>query len=171
MMKKLTLTALLVLTALPSQSPTSAGQDDRGNERRALVGLRGVVVIVSIHNTEPALPRFANKEELRTLIEIELRKVGMNIGTAKDLTENPPALIAMVSGIAHSDALITRVELGLYDRVATRRRPADEFGAVIWEKSYSLILTGPGEHERVRNAIRRCVEVFINDWLAANPQR
>lgn len=139
--------------------------------QRDLVGLRGVGVVV-----EEMVPKAENlgltAEQIKTGVELRLRKAGIRVLTEKETLESPgmPYLYVNVSTAFNKDytLLSYAVIVDLMERV-TLANGFNTEGA-IWHTG--MIGGGGTSHIReIRNDVGDQIDKFINDYLAANPKR
>ena len=156
--------ALLVLLLLPGVS--HALTDDQ----EALVGLKGVEVV--IEKIKPAAERLGlTRDQIKTDVELRLRKAGVRVLTEKERLEMPgvPFLYVNVGIAFNADSTLVaysiRAEL---NELVTLDRGFRTRGA-IWDTS-RVGGVGTGRISELREDVGDQVDRFINDYLAANPK-
>jgi len=163
--KALTAVALLVLLLLPGVS--HALTDDQ----TALVGLKGVQVVVEKIDPQAELLGLT-KAQIKTEVELRLRKAGIRVLTGKERLETPemPWLYVNVTVFPPQDlplaAFSIHVEL---KEIVTLANGSTTVGS-IWDTGYVGIV-GKEKIREMRKLVDDYVDKFINDYLAANPKK
>jgi competence protein ComGC len=140
-------------------------------EQEALVGLKGVEVLVEVVKPE-AEHLDLSKDMIKTDVELRLRKAGVKVLTQEDRLKIPgwPCLYVSTTILSERHlyyAVLIKVEVG---EMVTLAR-GQEVYAPIWRTSRTGLLGAPIAIERnIRDKVGDLVDEFINDYLAANPK-
>jgi hypothetical protein len=141
------------------------------HNQKALVGLRGVNVIVE--NISPKAENLGlTAEQIKTDVELRLRKAGVRVLTAKERLAIPgmPYLYVNVSIAFSRDSTLVSYAALVALREWVTLANGFETDAAIWNTG---MVGGCGiNHIReIRIDVGDQVDKFINDYLAANPKR
>ena len=144
-------------------SPNAMSQDPLTQHRRVCVkGLGKISVMVDCYEGEKEQAR-----QLETEIELRLRQAGIEVG---------PRSAYLMLGRNHPDYPwgLCRIQANLQEFGKFERRHGfSELPAITWESS----LNGTRQNikvddwESTRKVLMAAVDEFINDYLAANPQK
>jgi hypothetical protein len=164
-MKTKALIAVVTLLLLPGVSHALT------DEQKVLVGLRGVGV--KVEDMDPQAERLGlTKAQIRTDVELRLRKAGVTVLTEKERIETPGIpLLSVKANTNFSQKLpfvtySTSVDLNEW---VTLARGGETYGA-IWSTA-SLGTIGTTNISKIRDFLGDRVDQFINDYLAANPKK
>jgi hypothetical protein len=159
--------ALMALMALLLLLGVSHALTD---QQKALVGLKGVYVYVE--EMDPQAERLGlTKDQIKTDVELRLRKAGVRVLTEKEGLEPPgiPHLYVRLSiTFRQSGSRVNFLAKVALKEWVTLARGFETFGA-IWEK----ICYGSKETRdirEIRKDVDDLIDYFINDYLAANPK-
>jgi hypothetical protein len=160
---KLIVLSLVMLLLLPGVSHALTAK------QKVLVGLKGVCVLVTdIYPKAESLG--LSKDQIKTDVELRLRKAGVRVLTVKEMHETPgaPDLLVTIVAYIQSNLCAFSIQVDLRELVALAR--GFEVTGTIWEKS-QLGLTPIDQIRFVREGLGDLVDEFINDYLAANPKK
>lgn len=158
--------ALVVLLLLPGVS----------NARRqidALVGLKGVQV--KVQKISPDAERMGlTEDQIKTDVELRLRKAGVRVLTEKEVDETPgqPALYVREDTIVMQDfpIIVNSISVELEEWVTLPRGSQPYVIIIIWSTSQTTPM-GAGKIQQIRGQVGWLVDRFIHDYLAANPKK
>jgi hypothetical protein len=167
------LTAATFLLAVPNANAQQPNPD-----MESLKGLTGVMVVVE--RVDPD----AEREGLTTSaiqmdIEVRLRLAAIPVLTREEGLKLPtaPYLHVMVStftrtsGPTASTIYAYNIVIALRQNVNSIVRPHQMIsGAATWDRS-ELGTVGAGRLPEIRQTVKDLTDIFINDWLTANPKR
>jgi hypothetical protein len=142
--------------------------------RDNLKGLRGFWVLVQMDGPDLEKDHLVTPDLLQTRLELKLRQAGINIFSALEMSKAPGKPVLMLAVAARRvDAMKgynVSVLLGVIERVILERDRRRIIEAMTWkDTSFGLI-----EFRSVRNIydlVSDAADVFINDYLAANPKK
>jgi len=168
-MRKNGVTAILIMALLLLPILSSAEE----YQRETLRGLRGVHVL--IENMQPgAEERFGlTKEQLKTDIELRLRKAGVRVLTTKEMfaTAGMPNLYLNLNAFAYSPGVCAfcayKIKLALIEKV-TLARGFKAQGSIWNTNALEINLKKEDIRQKVRDKVGELIDEFINDYLAAN---
>lgn len=144
-----------------------AATDAATADWKVLKGLKGCELVVASFGAE-ALAAGYSQEAVRSRAELKLRKAGVRVLTKEEnlLIEGRPYLYINVNTTADGTAksVSFSVQVSLFE-VATTARTGSAV-AIIWHTS----AVGRGSVEYVLGSLDRRMDVFLNDWLKANPR-
>jgi hypothetical protein len=164
--KALTATAALVaLLLLPGVSHALT------DAQEALVGLKGVYV--SIEKMAPQAESLGlTQDQIKTDVELRLRKAGVLVLTIEEtgmVPGYPTFYVNIGTTIAQNRSFVPySVILKLIERV-TLARGFKAFGA-IWDTG-RVGAIDLSHITQIRGSVDDLVDIFINDYLAANPKK
>jgi hypothetical protein len=153
----------------PSQS--SLPRIIQADTREVLSGLKGINVVVEYFDPEFEKKGILTKEQIQTDVELELRKFGVKVLSDKESLQEygSPYLYIRTTFFINSYSPFSGViEVALNEKVKLIRQSGwIVVGASTWAK-----VKGFKNYEAndVRELIKEQVDVFINDYLAANPK-
>lgn len=157
----LVLVALILLLPSASQALTF--------QQNVLVGLEGVNVVVSpLDSTVRHLG--LTESQIQTDVELRLQKAGVRVLTVKEQVETPggPFLYVTVTANIWRGCRAYTVLVELYETVTLVR--GFQTAGVIWKKGVIRTSTKIPKERSIRDTLSDVVDVFINDYLAANPK-
>jgi hypothetical protein len=167
-MRKKGLAAILAIAFLLITSVSLAGDE---LEQRALRGLNGVYVLVEVLNPE-AERLGLTQDQIKTDVELRLRKAGVRVLTNEDRYKTPgmPYLYVNVNTSFKSGTGLCAHSVGveLKEMVMLARR--FETVGSIW-RTGSVGTVGIANIKELRGSVGDLVDEFINDYLAANPNK
>jgi hypothetical protein len=140
------------------------------NQQKALVGLKGVYVLVE--SPKPEAQRLGlTKGQIKTDIELRLRKAGIRMLTEKEWLGSPdnPHLSVTVNVITMGGSYSFMVQLYLSEAVTLAR--GNSVMGVIWQTYRIGIGNEQNTATKTREQVGDMVDQFINDYLAANPKK
>lgn len=144
----------------------------REKNRKILAGLQGVGVMMEDFRPEAEKYGF-NKQQYKTDVELRLRQYGVKVLSQKEKLQasgypylyiNVNPLINEKIGLAAMSISVQLKEMVLLERNRTIRDTA-----TTWNKGKTL-LYGLHKLDKTRDDVRDLVDMFINDYLAANPK-
>jgi hypothetical protein len=150
-------------------------------EKESLKGLSGVYVFLNLTEDSPSLEKDGLTEtQIRTDVEIRLRKAGIRVLTIEEAKELPRRPALSVTLLASKSEALTKV-LGEniyaftiqidFKQTATLYHSTDSkvFLVTTWSNS-AVGMTSKRNIRTIREGIGDYVDKFINDYLAANPK-
>lgn len=151
---------------------TTLDEFTREQNREILAGLQGVHVLVEDFRPEEEKYGF-NKQQYKTDVELRLRQYGVKVLSKKEQLQvsGHPCLYINVNPLIDEkvgDAAVS-ILVKLNEVVLLERNPSISTVATTWEKGMILLL-GLKKLDSVRDSVRNLVDMFINDYLAANPK-
>jgi hypothetical protein len=139
-------------------------------EQQLLVGLKGVNVLVEGMN--PQAERLGlTAAQIKTDIELRLRKAGVRVLTKEENMKTPgsPVLYVNVNAIVGQNLpLVTYSSHVALKEWVTLARGGETYGD-IWKNSV-VGTVGIDKITQIRGGVGDLVDIFINDYLAANPK-
>lgn len=156
--------ALLLATVLTTEAPHTQ-ESLLATQVETLRGITTLAVLVE------DVPDFRGlKEQLTTAIEKKLRDNGIEVVPSSNPFVAVLYLNANVMRVRHNGGVTYSIDLEFQRYVTVRVLPAEKdklICAATW--SSGLVGTTPNDPERkVREAVRGLVDLFLNDYLAAN---
>ncbi len=156
--------ALLLAAVLTTETP-NAQESLLASQVETLRGITTLAVLVE------DIPDFRGlKEQLTNAIEKKLRDNGIEVVPSSNPFVAVLYLNANVMRVRHNRSVTYSIDLEFQRYVTVRVLPAQKdklICAATW--SSGLVGTTPNDPERkVREAVRGLVELFLNDYLAAN---
>ena len=148
---------VMVLLVLYSEKTTE--------QRDTLKGLHGVEVVVEL--LRPEAEKYSlTREALQTDVELRLRQHGIRVNPGGPcLYINVNTLVDEQFGCAAVSVLVQ-----LRQQAVLFFNPKTNCNVPTWERS-SVGLFGLSKLRTVRETVQDFVDVFINDYLAANPKQ
>jgi hypothetical protein len=139
-------------------------------QRTALVGLKEVYVLVDSPKPE-AQSLGLTKDQIKTNIELRLRKAGIRMLTEKEWLESPdyPHLSVTVAAITRAGSYAYMLQLYLSEFVTLVR--GNRVNGVIWQTYRIGIGNEQNTETKTQEQIGDMVDEFINDYMAANPKK
>lgn len=137
-------------------------------EQKALVGLKGVQVGVS--KIDPQAERLGlTEKQIQTDVELKLRKAGVKVLTNEDISEAPghPLLWVYVGTNINQGLVGYSIRVYLIELVTLAR--GFQTTGTIWNDSAGGVRTINASE--IRKIVGDLVDGFINDYLAANPNK
>jgi hypothetical protein len=137
------------------------------DEQKALVGLKGVQVLVS--KIDPQAEHLGlTRNQIQTDVELGLRKGGVKVLTVGDMSEAPgyPALWVFVGTNIKQGLVSYSIRICLIELVTLGR--GFQTTGTIWNDSAGGVRTINASE--IRKIVGDLVDEFINDYLAANPK-
>jgi hypothetical protein len=154
---------LLVLILIPGIS--NALTIDQKN----LVGLKGVCVLVEA--LRPEVERLGlNRAQIETDVELRLRKAQVRVLTKEESHKTPgnPFLYVHLNVGVGTNICAFSIYVGLNEEVMLKRG-FNAFG-IIWYKDMAGTVNKTNIRT-IRALVGDLIDMFINDYLAANPKR
>jgi hypothetical protein len=171
---KMSVQAVLALVVVMVSVLVAADQrtlyDVKPIQRTALVGLKGVYVLVESPKPE-AQSLGLTKDQIKTNIELRLRKAGISMLTEKDWLGSPdyPHLSVTVAAITRAGSYSYMLQLYLSEFVTLAR--GNRVMGVIWQTYRIGIGNEQNTETKTQEQIGDMVDEFINDYMAANPKK
>lgn len=141
--------------------------------RNSLAGLEEIKVIVE--QLKPEAKKYGlTTQELQTDVELQLRQYGIRVLSPYEKHETPsyPTLSLRIAIIINEEIKVAAgaIDLELSQTVLLRRDTTKVFvDAPTWQQ-IGVWLVGVNNLKDVRKEVKDYVDVFINDYLAANPK-
>jgi hypothetical protein len=151
------------------------------DDRASLKGLKGFYVFID-GQLDPLIREGLTKEQLKTDVELQLRKAGIKVLTEQESVALPGApwlsITLSVSegacGVSHSDSSLKFYAIGFliqfYQEVRLDSNPKMKIKGITWK----TVAIGWGEAKKIKNFIREGVkdgiDLFMNDYLTVNPK-
>jgi hypothetical protein len=134
--------------------------------REVLVGLKGVYVLVEEINSEFEKKGLLTRQDIQTLVELELRKFGITV--LPNMPARPYLYVNFNYSINPYNSCSGGIIVELHETVmSTRQLNTYIVGATVWSRGSSFQNYEPKD---VHEIILKYVDKFINDYLAANPK-
>lgn len=135
----------------------------------ALKGIQTVNVMVA-DLSDDLIKDGVEKETVRTTLELALRTAGLTILSQDQYTDTIPTITLRVLAIKEPNGRFYATDIALVcsDNVSNPRIPAI-FSAVIWSNNV-LQLLGKVDLSRVVEGEKKLIDLFLNDYLEANPK-
>jgi len=136
-------------------------------------GLKGVYVLVE--RLAPEVEKLGlTKEQLQTDVELQLRRNGIRVLFRKEwlLTSGSSCLYVNVNIITSEDNpnVAYNISLELKQDVFLVRDPTKMCYAATWTAG-STGTVGKSNITNIRKSVKNKVDIFSNDYLAANPKK
>ena len=152
---------VLFLVLLVS-APFSFGQSYRANTLKGLKATRVLVESLSSDGRRTGL----TVEQIKTDVELQLRKVGIRIDESAD---NYLYLNATILKIENRDGFVYHLSLAVQQQAILKRDSSISSTAATWEKGKTGITSAEKARNWIRDMIRDLVDDFLNDYLTVNP--
>jgi ribosomal protein S8 len=141
------------------------------DERDTLKGLQGVYVLVE--NLKPEVEKYGlTRQQLQTDVELRLRQNGIRVLSKQEQFSTPgmPYLYVNVNTMPDINGLVPLgILLELKQNVFLARDTTKLCIASTWNGSTTGSV-GSKKIETIRDSVKDSVDIFINDYLAANPK-
>ena len=168
---KISVMVLMAVLLLHSISHTLTDEQKVIMFQKPLVGLKGVQVLVEYMDPK-AEGIGLTRDQIRTNVELRLRKAGIMVLTGKEMGEIPGRPIFYVNVntlfLKQNPLIVYHIRLELQEWV-TLGRGFETVGG-IWNASTTGVV-GPKQIGKVRELVGDLVDEFINNYLAANPKK
>jgi len=155
---------LLLVASVNAQNP----------DREALRGIAGMKVTIEALNKD-AEEAGVNIEQLKSDVELRLRKATVRV-LDDDASALSPFLYVNVH-VLKSSALTNLYAIAVevhFERVGTFEAftgPSRQFMVTVWDRSMLGIVGRQYLASAVREDVEDVVDLFLNDYLAANPPK
>lgn len=141
--------------------------------RSTLRGLQGVQLFV--YGLKEDIEKYGLlKSQIITDVESKLRGAGIKILTAEERFETPGAPVLYVwAGVLKKpdiDLFNASFRVELQQHAVLKRDPSILCNAITWHAWSVGLLVSSKDLQLVRKVINDHIDVFINDYLAANPK-
>ena len=160
-MKRNLLCHCALLLALLASAPFSFGQS---SDTKSLQGLQAIGVVVEDITSEGRRTGLTS-QQIKTEVELELRKVGIRVDESVD------EFLYVVTNIIEAeeiDHFVYSLELSV-EQPVTLERDSSFLVAITWTQGYVGIISQDRARNTIRESIRYLVGIFLNDYLAVNP--
>lgn len=138
--------------------------------RENLRGLKGV--LVSIEPQEPEVEKAGlATETVKTDVELRLRMGGIKVFSKEEWLRSTgyPFVRLSLNVLRVAPGMwVYHTRASLYEKVHPLRRPLLKRFASTWESPGWIGMTG--KTSDIRDAVKDQVDIFINEYLAANPK-
>jgi hypothetical protein len=163
---KAVVVALVALLLLPGVSHALT------REQKALVGLKGVWVLVEGMNTQ-AERLGLTKTQIQTDVELRLRKAGIKVLTEEERLETPgrPYLYVNVNAVTKPGSSLCAYSIKVHLKKNVAIKSGFKTPRVVWHTPDYAETVKIYNTTRIRNLVGDHVDIFINDYLAANPKK
>jgi hypothetical protein len=162
-------TLLLLTTLLFASAWTTQAQSLLGRE--TLKGLRGFSVIIEeIKSNE--LHSGLSQDEIRTDVELRLRKAGIRVLTKEERHRTPgmPFIGVTVTMYVFEQVRSFDVKVEVWQEVDLVQNGA-RHAAITYRTSGLLGITSISDFRLIRDAVGDQIDVFLNDYLTVNPKK
>ena len=124
------------------------------------------------------LPSGISESRLKTIIELKLRTAGLRVLSAEESLADPDtnpwvvltlrAIPAQVNGRVVGYSFSTDIAVHEYRYLAARDAvlPVE-----LWQEAGLGSIPLKGAASMIENSVAQLLDLFLNDWLAANPRR
>lgn len=141
--------------------------------REPLAGLQGVHVLVE--DFGPVEKKYGlTKQAFQTDVELRLRQYGVRVLSREESlqTVGDPCLyvVVTVQGNERLGICAGSVRVALQEVTLLQRNPETAVPATTWDKG-AVWLGGSSYLNKLRQVVIDRVDMFINDYLAANPKK
>lgn len=154
------------------QKANTTPQSKYTEQRDILAGLQGVNVLVEDFRPEAEKHGF-NRQQYKTDVELRLRQYGIKVLSQKESSKvsGSPYLYINVTPLFGENTPMAAVNIlvQLQEAVLLERNRTILRVATTWHKGMTL-LCGLKRLDETREHVRDLVDMFINDYLAANPK-
>ena len=144
------------------------------NDQQSLVEIKALCVFVQ-GLTEEAKKAGLSGEQIQTDVEQKLKRNGVKIVSQEECLEIPGNPVFYVNISANKSkqmpAFFYHIDVGLLQKVTLVREPEIRIVAITWNKGALVYCHKREFSASVRKTVRHLVDVFINDYLAANPEK
>ncbi|MFI5368265.1 MAG: hypothetical protein ACHQ1F_04555 [Spirochaetia bacterium] len=139
------------------------------NQSAELKGIRTVHAVV-FDLSDDLVRDGVQKESIRTTLEAGLTAAGLNVLAQDQYDDTAPTITVRVSAIREPNGRFYAIDIVLacVDNVSSSRI-AGPFSAAIWSNDV-LELLGKVDLSRVVEGEKKLVDLFLNDYLEANPK-
>ncbi len=164
-MEKRVMALVVALLLLPGVSHALT------DKQKPLVGLKGVEVVVE--GMDPEAERLGlTRDQLKTDVELRLRKAEVRVLTMEEVVKAPgkPLLYVNVNTATKPGSPLCTYSIKVQLKTNAAVASGSKIPGVVWHT------TGYGgtckitNITRIRNVVGDQVDLFINDYLAANPK-
>ena len=138
------------------------------NQPAELKGIKTVNVMIA-DLSDDLISDGVDKEALRTTLELALTTAGIAVLSRDQFDDTVPTIALRVSEIKEPNGRFyaATVALACLDNVSNSRI-LGPFSAAIWARD-ELLLLGKVDLSRVASGEKQLVDLFLNDYKAANP--
>ncbi|MHC4426742.1 MAG: hypothetical protein ACYSYV_11700 [Planctomycetota bacterium] len=140
------------------------------SQRDVLKGLKYIRVF--IQSLRPEVEKYGlTEQQLQTDVELRLRQNGIEV-VSKELAPMAEAILFLKVGTVTAEEIQLTgycIEVQLKELVPLPRNPTKFIFATTWEHGY-IGITPVEKISGVRGKVKDLVDIFINDYLAANPR-
>lgn len=148
------------------------------DEVRSLVGAKGVIVFIDDLNKH-ATSMGLTKDQLKTDAELKLRQAGIKISSNEEWFSSKDMSYLYINVAPNGDdsrsGTVYNVSVQHRQRVKMLRSPFAEFLAITWKISWQgncpSSCSKSKFQQEARQSVMDKVNVFIEDYLTANPKK
>jgi hypothetical protein len=165
-LKKEVMALVVMLLLLPVVSHALS------DEQEALVGLRGVYVVIGpLRQDIESLG--LNSDQIKTDIELRLRKAGIRVLAGKEMDEVPgkPYLYVNVDAVTKPGSSLCAYSIKVQLAKNVPIESGSKIPGVIWQTTGYAGTANTCNTTRIHNIVGDLIDHFINDYLAANPKK
>ncbi len=159
----------IVLAVEPIRSMDDLAFLAKQQERDVLVGLKGIHVGIGEIGSE-LKKNGLTSDIIQVDAELELRKFGIKVLTEEEWIreKGKPSLYVHLTCFADSSSKFTgTVYIQLSEQVMLARRPEISVLGSTWSR---LVTFANADSNNIREVTKQVIDIFINDYLAANPK-
>lgn len=139
-----------------------------------LVGVKGIYVLIEGLGENAKSPGFT-RELLKTDVELKLRLAGIKVNSKEEWFTSADRAYIYVNittvDVNEIDHMIYSIIIKLVQRVGLLRAPYMTVFGATWDSSGTVIRSKSKFLETARQSVKDHMDLFINDYLTANPKK
>ncbi|MBE0536908.1 MAG: hypothetical protein IH624_14685 [Phycisphaerae bacterium] len=140
---------------------------------RSLVGVQGIFVLVE-YLDEDSKAVGLTEDQLKTDIELKLRLAGIKVNSSEDrrFSDDSFTIYVNITSIRRDLLLVYSASVQLRQDVYLARKPNRYCErATTWQKSCIGTVGESKATTVIRDAVKDRTDMFVNDYLTANPKK
>ncbi len=148
-------------------------------DRASLQGMEGLYILID-GQFESLIRKGITKEQLKTDVELQLRKAGIKVLTEQESVALPGTPYLSVTfqvsegicKVSHTDSSLKFYAIGmliqLHQEVRLDRNPKIKINGVTWKAATTSWFTAKEMKNGTREHLKNGIDLFANEYLAVN---